>query len=76
MTKNFQPDKLISNNRMGFRDLHWCTTLNEPVIMLYYGTGSTACPRCPLCEMMAEDSEDAAFQMLHPFLFHIHRPDL
>jgi len=76
MTRDFQPEKLISGEPQRFRDLHWCTTLNEPVILLYYGTGADACPRCPLCELMAEEAEDAAFQMLHPFLFHIHRPTL
>lgn len=58
----------ISETRKGFRDVHWCGILNEPVIVQYKENRLY----CPLCEMISEQTDEAFLQM-HLFQFHINK---
>jgi len=63
--------------RRGFRDVHWCSRLNEPVILEYRGDPRAAfCTGCQ-CEDHGDPDEfgtSEGFLGDHPFIIHILKP--
>ena len=69
--------KLVSFERKGYRDVYWCPTLNEPVILTYNKTDDGEYyPYCCICKEPLPSLEDDAREFSHAFIAHILKPQL
>jgi hypothetical protein len=71
----FDPSHFINGERHKYRDVHWCSINNEPIIFRYEGSFEegqrvAVCPDCG----WKDPPDQEAFLMMHPFLFHIMKP--
>lgn len=67
-------EDFVSFERKGYRDVYWCPTLNEPVILIYEVKGLEYHPICNMCQEALPQLTDNADDFSHTFIVHILKP--